>query len=245
MNKDLRNFFIFIVILVLASWWIITIGQNNGEINSQNDADSIVNETPLEDISQDFVIYDNFSSIEQYEHWSHMPLIYAFNISCSESQPEFTMAFDELARLTNNSLSFNITKDINSADIIINCEDNIGEITYDDDYYHETLGTSGYFLYSNTNIIARAFIHVTNSARLRNGCWYPAVEIHELLHAFGYGHAMGFTSIMAPNAIDVCEYYNYNINLIKEKAVDKSIIDDLKKKYQPRNVSSKITIKLN
>lgn len=138
---------------------------------------------------------DQFSHVDKL-HWWHMPLTYVFLNSneddfgdCQEHQVErIRDAFDIVEISTNGILSFK--EEEVYGDIFISCHGATGKGVY------MTEGTAEYEAMGDviTKATLKFFTH-------RNCGTWPDVEIHEVLHLFGYEHVDDEWSIMSPVAV--------------------------------------------
>ncbi len=169
-------------------------------------------------ISEEYIgeFEDTYSNITEL-HWGHMPLIYKFDedLECYSSEKnKVELAFSELSRVTNNSVSFIPGENY---DILITCPGILSG---------RTIGESTYSYYPDVNLITDGELILY---RGRKHCgWYPMTELHELLHLFGYGHedAPGIYSIIAEEEFG-CSYGDYYKGSVKDYAIDGWIREDL------------------
>lgn len=160
------------------------------------------NSTPKDDSEnneKDYQIKDEFPNVQEL-HWTHMPLTYSFaeplinkdergldNHQCPYNRIKgITKAFEIIQNETNGSVYFEEMD--GSVDITISCY-----VTKEDGEYL-IMGEGGY------NSIENRIINGTiNFYPFDFGCSYwPDMEVHELLHVFGYEHKNDNTSIMRP-----------------------------------------------
>ena len=158
-----------------------------GKNNTANDYNSHVNST-------DIVPSENAEMKEDGKlHWDHMPT-YAFNHELNYTQREcfsyeverVRKAFIILQNSTENKVIFKEVSDA-GADILITCYNAKGDET------HLTSGEGGYSNRGDTILHGTLNLYTTRNC----GTW-PDVEIHEILHIFGYDHKNDVSSIMNP-----------------------------------------------
>jgi len=172
--------------------------------------------TPQDNVQQNADGSDEFSSATRL-HWTHMPLTVNFSNECTRIiLIRNRNAFNEIANETDGLVTFEEVNDT-SADISFICKKEIP--TTNNDMYM-TNGDAQYF--NEGNEITSAIINYYGvfEGWTPGGCSnFPDVEIHELLHTFGFGHVSGNISIM--NAIqDSCP-----------TRIDKDIVEELKSTY--------------
>lgn len=135
---------------------------------------------------------DSFSDSEKM-HWMHMPLTFNFSENCTALLlSRNRRAFQEIENQTKGVVSF---EEISGpADISLICHK---EVPRNDIYL--TSGEEQHWAQGNK--IVKAVINFYNVVEGRStlGCVsYPDVEIHEILHTFGFQHKEGYDSIMRP-----------------------------------------------
>lgn len=186
MAKKKKLIIIWILIAIFALYFII-----NGFINISRDNSFNNIQTEIE---------DNFTNTNK-THWGHMPIIYKIE---NENECDFKVidrinqAFSNIQSETEELLSFEKTNEI--PDISIFCK------PY---HYEETYGVLGeasafYILHGDAifethpnkeKLITNATINFYGVGLVcKTG--YPALEVHEILHTFGFGHDYGINNIM-------------------------------------------------
>lgn len=167
---------------------------------------------------EEFMAKDMFSNVNKL-HWRRMPLKYKFSDDhpCGITRKERILyGFLEIENSTNKTVSFVVAD--GNYDILIICNDSRGDTIYEDDYKYTTLAEGGIDYYWE-NIIINATLQFYSLSY--TGGYYPATEIHEILHGFGYGHNEDPCSIMSPYIGESC----------KVKSIDEEIIKDLVETY--------------
>ena len=169
---------------------------------------------------QGYTINDSFSHSERL-HWTHMPLSYII-YNCSDYQTRRILrALEAIENETNKSVLFRNNTD-NETDINIVCNKDYKPSEESKGYM--TIGESGYWTYKDfPNIIAKAEINFYGISEntYSGGCIaYPDAEVHELLHAFGYGHTEDRWSIMYPSSVECI------------RSIDDDITEDLIETYK-------------
>lgn len=151
----------------------------------------IVTEEELE--SFDIEKIDSFFGIEE-PHWGYMPLTYRID-NCIERQTNLTrLAFEKIEFETGYIVDFEETSE--NPDILIYCDPTISgneELTiaeafpYVDPYFENLIA------YADITFYGQGGICLTG---------YPALEVHEILHTFGFEHSPFNQNIMAPYSAD-------------------------------------------
>jgi hypothetical protein len=178
---------------------------------------------------------DDLSASDDYTlnselHWGHMPLVYKFNETSPCSGVRLTrikLAFEELERVTDGKVSF---VEGDNPDITITCTQYVENSGY---LEKKTIGQA-YINETDGNVIKSAGIEFFP---VQTYGWYPRVEIHEILHTFGFEHNVsGPLSIMSPTNNDEALFDKYEgmdnkDELIRQNAIDSYIIQELRNTY--------------
>lgn len=155
----------------------------------------------------------------QNMRFSKSNLSYYFYEDClEENRNRMKSAFDIIQNKT-EVISFYETTD-NSADILVLCSDKVIEKESEENKRTFIAGEGGPSKFLNLTpypLILQGEIKLYSKEKIEN-CNYPIVELHELLHVFGYEHFKEEKSVLYP-------YLKCNQRL------DKEIIDDLKNIY--------------
>jgi len=206
-RKEWKGVIIFFVIFLTIIIFIFA--NNNSEYSSNN------YENNEEEIA------DEFSNVQEL-HWTHMPITYSFSEPNSTIGPRDTKnyecppyqiqrlkdAFNILQNETENKISFEESYN-EEGDISIYCY----KLKAEGGYYIE--GEGGYN-YEGDQILNA---EINFYEHLNCGNW-PDVEIHEILHIFGFNHIENKSSIMTPVASRCDRGY-----------IDEGIIQDLINTY--------------
>jgi hypothetical protein len=138
---------------------------------------------------------DDYKNIEEI-HWGHMPISYKIecfsndSLSCIKSKDRVILALNSIQSETSNVVSFvekNETPDINV--YLFKEKSNIknrGELVEG--------FASPYFYKFKPNLISSAEININVFGICKD---YPAMEIHEILHTFGFGHTVILGKVMS------------------------------------------------
>lgn len=141
-----------------------------------------------EQIVYDKLSYTALAVEEEAVYWSKMPLTYNYS-KCSASRIDrIEIALDEVEKLTDSEVSFLNFED--ETDINFICDENS---IVNAETNTKTLGETeiAYDLENNQIVNAKIYLY-----DLPDGCNYPDVEIHEVLHALGEKHNSNDRSIM-------------------------------------------------
>lgn len=202
---------------------------------------------------------DRFYYIKKL-HWPHMPVTYFMENEegCGRYETNrIKKAFRDISNATGNAVVFAQANDSGSADIEIRCTfiEDCYELSTDiyDDYVirteticHHPLGLARTIVQGNRLI--KANIELFGLAGFaetkREGpsgfyvgtCGHTITEVHELLHALGYGHSEDNRSIMYSGA-DFFGLVTQKQGACQgsEKAIDASISEDLINTYSSRS----------
>lgn len=130
-------------------------------------------------------------------HWTHMPVTYSFadNFSCGRSEPNYIIkAFREIQNETNKIVRFEQVE--SNGDIAINCKKDFN--------MNKTAGTYqvGDALISNLEgnriINGELNFYIVSNTINAGSCSYADIEVHEILHTFGFDHTSEKNNIMNP-----------------------------------------------
>ena len=201
---------VLILLIVLFIFWMKFPQESNNYEKEQKNI-LLPNESVYENNSNDNTI--NFFKL----HWEHMPITYSFtkenvrnsNVKCQDYQIErIRKAFQIIENDTGRAVSF---KEVESkGDILVYCNaakaDSQLLMRQGDGYYEYhgdviDYGELNFYIHKNCGI-------------------WPDVEIHEILHVFGFNHTDSKKSIMYPTA-SVCDLGK----------IDQDIINDLINRY--------------
>lgn len=151
----------------------------------------LVTEEELE--SFDIEKIDDFLEIKE-PHWGHMPLTYRID-NCIERQTNLTrLAFEKIEFETGYIVNFEETSE--NPDILIYCDPTISgnedrtiaeAFPYVDPYFENLIA------YADITFYGQGGVCLTG---------YPALEVHEILHTFGFEHNPFNQNIMAPYSAD-------------------------------------------
>ncbi len=159
-------------------------------------------------------------NLESFPRWESMPLLYRFENKeqCGTYQTRrIAWAFETIAKETSGTLAF---QEDPSGTLIISC--NRGFPTQVTGYLIQ--GEARYNVEDN-GIIREAHVYFNNAGQntYSGGCKdYPDVEVHEILHAFGFEHSENRLSIM---------YWQGTECRVDKFRIDEDILNKLKTIY--------------
>lgn len=214
MGKGLLGPITVLIVIVIAGFFLFYPVDNTitGFVISEDGYldDNVSEET--------YEITDQFSHIAKL-HWGHMPVTYNLVNPevCSEyERKRIHKSFEQIGIETNRVVYFE-QGNSSLADIHVSCFKGTRTVGYEPPYiviYKEA--DTDYTTSGNEIVSADIRIFGGDSTTQRGICWrYPDLEIHEILHAFGYEHNDNRTSLM------YSEYIRCNLK------IDADIIQDL------------------
>lgn len=227
MEKEKINWKWFLIVLsifiiIIISFIYLTDNENSGVYEEDN---QIIGNLSKNLSSKD-EIKDNFSNVTEL-HWTHMPITYKIENKeeCNVKLKErIESAFNKIQSETETFVSFKETNE--TPDIVISCKPYYYEEYGSDEYvghFDVTYGLAGPDFIDEENRIINATI-TFYGAGLVCGTGYPATEVHEILHTFGFGHDYGIIDVMRPDV----ERSSGDCKVVK---IDDKYISCLKKIY--------------
>jgi len=223
---------VLIIVITIAGLYYSTIFNIPSSDNIQE------NQNLTKNISE-YKILDSFSN-SQYKHWGHMPLTYKFENECRERlKDSIISAFNNITRETGGLVYFN--EAFENADFLIECKNpeyssGSTEWTLADAIYKTDENNTNLIIHADINIYGQGFACVTG---------YPSLEVHEILHVFGFLHNPTIGSIME-------EYVADSSNKCKIIQIDKEYISCLKNIYSNgglegncSSINTLVTTKIN
>jgi len=227
-SKKYGNIIIILVILLAISIYLYDVSKNgksfyyeNGEEDRDEDEDRLNKE-------DGFYYGDDLNPIEKL-HWDHMPISFSFEdvrelgngenigedigevenvseserVNCQDYQIDrMREAFGVINNETDGFLFFEEVED--NGDIVINCN----ALKADDIFI-----ISGHGVYTSRGYVIEKG-ELNFYTHINCGSW-PDVEIHEILHVFGFNHADDKDSIMNPEQVR-CDLGMIDDEIIKE-----------------------------
>jgi len=155
--------------------------------------------------------------------FNHNDISYAFLPNCgSAEKARMKEAFQEVSlRIT--KISF---REVSSqGDITISCTEK-SENIQEDFFVAGEGGAKEIIPTGRYNIINQGIIYLYDNPKKRTvKCDYPNIEVHELMHVFGFDHSENKDSLMYP-VLDTCD-----------QTLDESIAKDLNELYSHKNAA--------
>jgi len=154
--------------------------------------------------------------------FNHNEITYKIGKTCSEEKRQRMLeAFQELEKKV-GIISFSPS---NEPDIQVSCTERI-EHSIDKDFFVAGEGGAKQIIKTGKyNVITEGIILLYGNPHNAKECDWPNVELHELLHVFGFDHSQDKNSIM----------YQY-LESCNQK-LDESIISDLRELYSRENLA--------
>jgi len=167
----------------------------------------------------------SFSNVPQFYKnmkFNHNLISYRIDPSCEQDKKErVTEALFELSKQV-PVLTFYITSEI--PDIDVSCDETVKE-GIDESYFIAGEGGAKSIIQTGTyNVITEGIVLLYDSQENSIQCDWPIVELHEILHVFGFDHSSDKASLMYP--------YLTSCN----QKLDLGIIEDLNKLYSEKNL---------
>tara|TARA_Y100000310_G_C20589274_1_gene767094 strand:+ start:155 stop:1120 length:966 start_codon:yes stop_codon:yes gene_type:complete len=155
--------------------------------------------------------------------FNHNSITYKIDIQCSnEKTNRMLEAFDELE--TNIGI-INFQQVSQNPDIEVSCSD-LEKNLIEEDYFIAGEGGAKEIIQTGKyNIITQGVILLHENPKRSKKCEWPNIELHELLHVFGFDHSSDESSLMYPYLEDC------------NQKLDESIILNLKEIYSKENLA--------
>ena len=174
----------------------------------------VIENQTFEDVKQ---FYSNMK-------FNHNQISYNIDSLCSdEKKQRMIEAFDSLSRLVGNIIFYRVSNMTEEVDIEISCSEQ--EKFTEEEYFiageggaKEIVSTGRY------NIISSGMVLLHDSFKRVLECDWANVELHELIHVFGFGHSENPDSLM------------YSILENCDQKLDEAIIEELKRLYSEENL---------
>jgi hypothetical protein len=166
------------------------------------------------------------SPVKQFNRnmkFNHNNISYSFLDCTYDKQSRTKNAFDIISNETGIIYFTEVEK---SADIKILCsQTKKPSENLDSEYFIAGEGGPGEIIQTkNFNVILNGSVLLYSSNEKTIKCSLPSIELHELLHVFGFDHSSNESSLMYPY-LTSCK-----------QVLDSSIIRDLKKLYSEQNL---------
>ena len=169
----------------------------------------------------------SFSNIRQFYpniKFNHNTITYQIDSACdSAKKNRMTRAFDMLSA-TIGKISFQYTSDDNP-DISVICDSQKEYIPDQSDFFIAGEGGAKELVQTGRyNVITNGTIFLYGNPTNAVECSWPNIELHELIHVFGFNHSINKNSLMYP--------YLLSCN----QKLDDSIVYELKRLYSEPNL---------
>lgn len=167
-----------------------------------------------------------FSGVKQFYpnmKFNHNKISYMIYPDCNEKKTEgVKKAFGILSNKV-SLISFYET--LENPDVEIKCSEENKDFIKEDYFIAGEGGAKEIIQSGKYNIINSGVIFLYEDHHFGNlNCNYPSVELHELMHVFGFDHSKDKKSLMFPY-LESCD-----------QKLDQSIIDELKRLYSEQNL---------
>ena len=241
-----KKFIAFVIVMLVISSLIIFYPQNSKKLNW--DMEKLANEPLKANTKGPIRPNDYFSNIEE-PHFTNLPITYLIvnEEECNEKvKNRIHEAFEKIQSETGGYVAFkNLEEETEELeDISVYCEG------YNSQELYGSLGEGSasvvihgdsmpYSYNYDSSLIEYAIINFYGSGLVCN-TGYPALEVHEILHALGFDHDYGVNSIMRPEVEGTskdcsitemdkehinCLKYIYSNGVIEGDCSDLSFID--------------------
>jgi len=155
--------------------------------------------------------------------FNHNAISYNIDPACTEEKrTRMIEAFDELSAKVGILSFFGVVADY---DIEVNCSESSKPSPKEDFFIAGEGGAREIIQTERYNVITEGVILLHSNPHNFYKCEWPNIELHELLHVFGFDHSQNENSLM----------YSYLESC--EQKLDESIINDLKKLYSQENLA--------
>lgn len=168
----------------------------------------------------------NFTEATQFYpnmKFNHNAISYMLDPTCTEDEIKgminaFNVLSDNVSQLDFYSVSEN-------GDIEVICSEDKPKVLKEDHFIAGEGGAKEIISTGKYNVINSGIILFYENNKMRTlDCEYPNVELHELMHVFGFNHTDNPNSLMSPYLLSC------------DQVLDDSIIRDLKRLYSQKNL---------
>jgi hypothetical protein len=178
------------------------------------------------DVNIPFESFNSTDSVKQFYpgmKFNHNLISYKIDPNCrTEKTERVIQAFNDISEDTENIIRFYQSSD--NPDIDVSCSSG-EEILDDSEFFIAGEGGAKEIIQTGRyNIITKGVILLNENPHGFNECNWPNVEIHELMHVFGFDHSSDPNSLMYPY-LESCN-----------QKLDNSIKQELKRLYSQKNL---------
>lgn len=218
-NKKAGVFTFILIILVvgLLAYFGYIVYSN---IPGDPERGSVSFENPTDDVNENV----NLSAVNQFYpnmKFNHKQILYTLDINCPiKTKERMLMAFDELSSQV-SVLSFKEV--VSSPDIEVSCSEE-DKPSISEDYFVAGEGGAKEIIQTGKFNVINGGIILLYEDKEGLDCNYPSIELHELLHVFGFDHSDEEGILMYPY-LESCD-----------QVLDTSIIEKLEELYSSENL---------
>lgn len=210
---------LLIVLLSVFAFLIYTLYQYiPGEPQEMN----AVLETPkLETRNLSYTVKQFYPNMK----FNHNSISYTIDSQCSQGQSQMMLlAFSELASKVGEINFVSLASPGNTPDIEVSCSGDAKPFTEKDFFIAGEGGAKEIIKTERYNVITQGIVLLYDTEQTAVQCDWPNLEMHELLHVFGFEHSQDKNSLMYPY-LESCD-----------QKLDDSIVQDLKELYSRENL---------
>jgi hypothetical protein len=226
---------LYALLFVILGGAILYISIEKNKINSLNIENQITEEDSLtgEVVNAPFYMDgegENERKVESRKdifwkinntHWSHMPLSYSINQGCGETRiGKIKYALEEIELSSYGKVSFEQSS--KNADIEFVCYKN---------YSMADIKKMNKVASSKRIMDGNEVVNATITFYDGESCgYYPFIEIHEVLHTFGFKDNENISSVMYENT-EMCKFRYENEEILGKPSIDEDISQNLIETY--------------
>jgi len=155
--------------------------------------------------------------------FNHNTIIYKIDPNCNEKQKARMLKAFDIVSAKISLITFQ--ENLEEPDIEVSCTENQEEDIKENHFIAGEGGAKEIIKTGRFNVITQGTIYLYNNLETKSiDCEYPNVEIHELMHVFGFDHSEDKNSLMFP-LLNSCD-----------QELDQSIIIQLNELYSKENL---------
>lgn len=155
--------------------------------------------------------------------FNHNSISYKIDSACSDGKKE--RMFEAFKELENKVGIINFYSVFESPDIEVSCSESVKKSPEKDFFIAGEGGAKEIIQTGRYNVVTNGIILLHSLSQGAQECEWPNIELHELLHVFGFKHSQDENSLMYPY-LESCE-----------QRLDESIINNLKELYSKENLA--------
>ena len=206
--------FILIGVLIILVYMLYVNIPGEPEYGTVVELDGLIADSPVLEVRQFF----------PNTKFNHNLITYKIDATCSDDKKERML--EAFSIVSQETKLINFKETLSKPDIDVSCsEEDVHEI--EEEYFIAGEGGAKEIIQTGRfNVITEGIILLFDAQNSKTAkCDYPNIELHELMHVFGFDHSEDKKSLMNPY-LEFCE-----------QTLDKSIIDELKRLYSIENFS--------